>query len=61
MKLKNYCEVKGFIFIENANINDSGLNNSKLHLNKKGTNIFTQNIKRQTIQTIINEKNSNHY
>ena len=61
MKLKNYCEVKGFIFIENANINESGLNNSKLHLNKKGTNIFTQNIKRQTIQTIINEKNSNHY
>ena len=61
MKLKNYCEVKGSIFIENANINESGLNNSKLHLNKKGTNIFTQNIKRQTIQTIINGKNSNHY
>ena len=61
MKLKNYCEVKRFIFIENANINESDLNNSKLHLNKKGTNIFTQNIKRQTIQTIINGKNINHY
>ena len=41
-KLKKYCEGKGFAFIENANINESGLNNSKLHLNKKGTNILTQ-------------------
>ena len=46
MKLKKYCEGKGFVFNENANINESGLNNSKLHLNKKGTNILTQNIKR---------------
>ena len=46
MKLKNYCEGEGFIFIENADISESGLNNSKLHLNKKGTNILTQNIKR---------------
>ena len=45
MKLKKYCESKGFVFIKNANINESGLNNSKLHLNKKGTNILTQNIK----------------
>ena len=44
MKLKKYCEGKGFVFNENANINESGLNNSKLHLNKKGTNILTQNI-----------------
>ena len=61
MKLNNYFEVKGFIFIENANINESCLNNSKLRLNKKGTNIFTQNIKGQTIQSIINGKNINHY
>ena len=33
MELKNYCESKGFVFIENANINESCLNNSKLHLN----------------------------
>ena len=45
-KLEKYCEGKGFIFVENNNINESGLNNSKLHLNKKGTIIFSQNIKR---------------
>ena len=46
MKLKKYCEGKGFVFIENDNISESDLNNSKLHLNKKGTNIVIQNIKR---------------
>ena len=46
IKLKKYYEGKGFVFIEDDNINESGLNNSKLHLNKKGTNILTQNIKR---------------
>ena len=46
MKLKKYCEGKGFVFIGNANIKESGPNNSELHLNKKGTNILTQNIKR---------------
>ena len=46
MKLKKYCEGKGFVFTENADISESGLNNSKLHLNKKGTNILTQNIKK---------------
>ena len=45
-KLKKYCEGKGFVFIENANINETGLNNSKLHLNKKGTSILAQNIKK---------------
>ena len=46
MKLIKYCETKGFVFNENNNISESGLNNSKLHLNEKGTNIITQNIKR---------------
>ena len=46
MKFKKYCEGKGFVFIENANIDELGLNNIKLHLNKKGTYIPTQNIKR---------------
>ena len=41
MKLKKYCEGKGFVFIENTNIDESDLNNSKLHLNKKGTSILT--------------------
>ena len=50
MKLKKYCEGKGFVFIENANIIQSGLNNSKLHLNKKATTILTQNIKRSLNQ-----------
>ena len=45
MKLKKYCEGKGSVFIENGNINESDLNNSKQHLNKKGTNILIQNIK----------------
>ena len=38
MKLKKYCEGKGFVFIEDANINASDPSNSKLHLSKKGTN-----------------------
>ena len=45
-KLKRYCEGKGFIFVENNNINESGLNNSNLHLNEKGTMVFLQNIRR---------------
>ena len=32
VKLKKYCEGKGFFLIENDNIRESGLNNSKLHL-----------------------------
>ena len=39
MKLRKYCEGKGFVFIENANISELGLNNSKLHLKKNGTKI----------------------
>ena len=44
IKLKNYCSGKGFIFVDNDNINESCLNNSKLHLNKKGTQRITKNI-----------------
>ena len=29
-KLKKYCKGKGFVFIENASIDESGLNDSKL-------------------------------
>ena len=49
-KLKKYREGKGFIFAENNNINESGLNNSNLYLNKKGAMIFSQNIKRSLHQ-----------
>ena len=41
VKLKRYCKSEGFVFIENANIDESGLNNSKLDLKKKVTNILT--------------------
>ena len=44
IKLKNYCSGKGFIFVDNDNINESCLNNSKLHLNKKGTQRLAKNI-----------------
>ena len=37
IKLKTYCLGKWVIFVDNGNINKSFLNNSKLHLNKKGT------------------------
>ena len=39
VKLKKYCLSRGFIYI-----NESCLNNSKLHLNKKGTSLFSKNI-----------------
>ena len=43
MKFKKYCDGKGLAFIENVSINKSCLKNSKLHLNKKGTNtVFNQ-------------------
>ena len=45
LKLKRYCEGNKFLFVDNVNIEKSCLNNSKLHLNYKGTNILCQNIK----------------
>ena len=39
-KLENYCIGKGFIFVDNANIKENCLNNSKLHFNMKGTTRF---------------------
>ena len=42
VKLKKYCLGRGFI--DNDNINESCLNNSKLHFNKKGTSLFSKNI-----------------
>ena len=34
-KLKNYHSGNWFIFVDNSTINESCLNKSKLHLNKK--------------------------
>lgn len=51
IKLKKYCLVRGFIYINNNNINEycmnNGklcLNNSKLCLNDNDTNLFSNNI-----------------
>ena len=44
VKLKTYCESKGFRFIENSNIDGGFLNRSKLHLKKKGTALLSRNI-----------------
>ena len=43
-KLKRYFESKGYRFIENSNIDGGFLNRSKLHLNIKGTALFSRNI-----------------
>ena len=45
LKLKRYCKGNNFLFVDNVNIEESCLNNSKLHLNHKATNILCQNIK----------------
>ena len=43
--MKNDCSGNGFIFVDNSTINESGLNEAKLHLNKKGTSMLANNIK----------------
>ena len=45
VKLKKYCLGRGFIYVDNDNINEACLNNIKLHLNKKGTNFFLKKIR----------------
>ena len=45
LKLKRYCKGNNFLFVDNVNIEESCLNNSKLHLNHKATNILCQNFK----------------
>ena len=59
MKLNKYREGKGFNFIENPNINESGLNISKLHLNKKGTNLLTQSVKSSLNQFWSSDRHTN--
>ena len=43
-RLKSYCLGNGLIFVDNSNIDESCLSNSKLHLSKKGTPLLSQNI-----------------
>ena len=40
LKLKWYSKGNQFLFLDNYNIDKSCLNNIKLHLNEKGTNIL---------------------
>ena len=42
VKLKKYCLDREFIYADNDKINESCLSNSKLHRNKKGTNLFSK-------------------
>ena len=42
-KLKRYCDSKDMVFIDNKNIDESGLNRSWLHLNRKGTSLLSRN------------------
>ena len=43
-RLKSYCLGKDLIFADNSNIDEFCLNNHKLHLIKKGTQLLSQNI-----------------
>ena len=45
-RLKSYYLGKDLIFVDNSNIDESCLSNSKLHLSKKGTQLLSQNILR---------------
>ena len=46
IRLKSYCLGKGLIFVDHSNIDESCLNNNKLHLSQKGTQLLSQNILR---------------
>ena len=43
-KLKTYCSSNSFVYIDNENIDSSCLDRNKLHLNKKGSKLFSFNI-----------------
>ena len=47
LKLKRYCHGNNFLFVDNGNINESCLINSKFHLNHKEKNVLCQNIKKK--------------
>ena len=45
LKLKRFSEGNNLLFVDNVNVEESCLNNSKLYLNHKGTNVLCQHIK----------------
>ena len=42
--LRTYCQNHNHIFIDNENVDETCLNRSNLHLNKKGNSYFANNI-----------------
>ena len=44
VKLKRYCESKGYRFVENSNMDRGFLIRGRFHLNKKGTALLSRNI-----------------
>ena len=49
-KLRKYCEGKVFFFVDNSNINESCLSNSKFHLNRKGSKRLSSKVKKSLCQ-----------
>ena len=49
-KLRKYCEGKVLFFVDNSNINESYLNNSKFHLNRKGSKMLSSKVKKSLCQ-----------
>ena len=45
LRLKRYSEGNNFLFVDNVNVEEFCLNNSKLCLNHKGTNLLCPHIK----------------
>ena len=45
-RLEKYCLSKGFLFIDNSNIDTSCLNRGNLHVNRQGTSILANNFRK---------------
>ena len=43
---KRFCNGRGLFFIDNNNIDRSGLNKGKLHLNRRGSSYLANNFKK---------------
>ena len=39
-RLKRFCDSKGFLFMDNSNVNENSLNKSFLHLSRYGNRLF---------------------
>ena len=50
-RLQKYCLSKGFLFIDNSNIDASCLNAGKLHLNRQGTSILADNFRKSLVSS----------